>query len=127
MSAYAVSQKLVIYGRMTSMNDYIDATRYSKYSGARIKKDETERVAWECKIQKIPHYTIPISLSITIQFENKRSDQDGALLWVKFLQDGMVMAGVIKNDTPRYVTISHIGFSYGKETKTIVEIYPLLT
>lgn len=98
--------KLIIKGEMTSLNDYIVADRATKYSGARIKKEETERVAWECKAQRLGVAKGKVTAHYKIFTKDNRKDEDNLLFYIKYINDGLVMAGVLKNDSPKYL---HIG------------------
>jgi Holliday junction resolvase RusA-like endonuclease len=97
---------ITISGELCDFNKYNNACRYNRFAGAKIKKEETERVAWECKRQKIE----PITSSVFIEFywysKNERKDLDNICFAKKFILDGLVMGGIIKNDSRKFV----IGF-----------------
>lgn len=66
---------------------------YGAYS--KLKKDNTDKVAWLAK--KLPKMDY-IDLDITWYCKNKRKDKDNIAAGIKFILDGLVKAGVIKND-----------------------------
>jgi len=80
----------------------IDAARGNKYEAARQKKESTELVMWSAKQQRLPQMNY-IDLTITWYEKNKKRDKDNIQAGVKFILDGLVSAGVIPNDTWRYV------------------------
>ena len=90
--------KIVIPGEMPGMNEIIDAAkmerkRYHPYND--MKRENTNLVTWFCK--KIPKKK-RIFLDITWIAKDKRRDPDNIAAAVKFIWDGLVEAGVIKND-----------------------------
>lgn len=90
--------KIVIPGEMPGMNEIIDAAKkgrkgYQPY--AIMKRENTQLVTWISK--KIPKKK-RIFLDITWIAKDKRRDPDNIAAAVKFIWDGLVEAGVIKND-----------------------------
>ena len=88
---------LVIPGTLPGLNDMIDAARTSKYTSARQKKDNTELVAWCAKKAKIPTLA-KIGLIITWYEPNMKRDPDNVQAGVKYIWDGLVVAGALIND-----------------------------
>lgn len=84
---------------LTSLNKYINAERTNRFMAAKIKKQETELVAWECRRQKAPRLTKIKSLLFIWKTKDRRQDKDNISFSKKFVLDGMVLAGVIPNDT----------------------------
>lgn len=87
---------IVIPGELPDLNTIIDESKkhWAKYSG--IKKEYTEMVAWIAKGNKRKFKKI--DLDITWICKNKQKDKDNIAVGVKFILDGLVMAGTIKND-----------------------------
>ena len=75
-------------------NEYINTERANRYAAAKIKADEKEYIGWTVKEKYTGEY--PITLTIRPHYQNKRRDLDNFRL--KGLIDGLVAAGVIKND-----------------------------
>ena len=116
--------KLVIDGTLTDLNSFIKAERTNKFMAAKIKKQETERVYWECKKQAMLKARMPIS-GVLIDWYTKdaRIDADNLFFAVKFLMDGMVLAKVIPDDTRKYITaITHRAYVDKKNPRIEVEI-----
>lgn len=87
--------KFTIPGELTDLNTYINTERSNKFAGAKLKKDETQQVAWwayDLKPMK------NINLVINWYCKNKKKDKDNISFGIKFILDGLVKAGVIKND-----------------------------
>lgn len=87
----------VIPGQLPGLNEIIDADRSNKYSGAKMKKKHTENIAWIIKASKIPKHD-RIGLRIAFYEPSKRRDKDNIMAGQKFIWDGLVLAGIIKND-----------------------------
>lgn len=87
--------KLIIPGELPNLNEIIDESKkhWTKYRN--MKATETEKVAWLAK--KIPEMQ-RINLTITWYCKNKRQDKDNIMAGTKFILDGLVTAGKIKND-----------------------------
>lgn len=96
------NMKLIIPGEMTNLNKYVNAERTNKFMAAKIKKDETERVYWECKKQGNLKARMPIS-EVLIDWYTKDARTDCDNLMIKAIFDGMVMAKVIPDDSRKYI------------------------
>lgn len=77
-----------------SWNEYIKAERGNLYHANNIKQQEKQYIMWTVKDKYEGKY--PITLTVRPHFQNKRKDLDNFRL--KGLLDGLVSAGVIKND-----------------------------
>lgn len=90
--------KIVIPGTMPGFNEIVEVSKqgrgkYQPYND--MKRENTESVAWLSK--KVPKKK-KIFLDITWIEKDKRRDPDNIASAVKFIWDGLVEAGVIKND-----------------------------
>ena len=93
-----MSIKIVVPGEMPGFNEIVKAAKqgrgkYQPYND--MKKEYTDTVTWLSK--KIPSKD-KIFLDITWIEKDKRRDPDNIASAVKFIWDGLVGAGVIKND-----------------------------
>lgn len=93
---------ITLKGEFTDLNTYIGADRSSRYAGGAIKKAETERVWAETRkfkglINEIVH------LRFDWYIKNAKKDPDNISFAKKFILDGLVMAGVLPNDTFKYI------------------------
>lgn len=111
--------KIEITSQLPTLNTYINAERTYRYIAAKLKKEATEAVAWECKslssITKLADYTF------TWYVKDKRTDPDNRAFSCKFIFDGLMMAGKLPNDSMRYVRNINHRFVVG-EPKVIVDI-----
>jgi len=87
--------KIVIPGEMPGMNEIIKAAKSHYHAYNKIKRENTNLVAWSAK--KIPPKS-RVYLRITWYAKNMRRDPDNIASAVKFIWDGLVEAKVIGND-----------------------------
>ena len=92
--------KLIIKGRLPSLNEFILADRTSKYESNNMKKQAQELIIWQIKQQLSG---MKIENSVFIQFrwfvKNKKTDPDNiSSLGRKFILDSLVKCGVLRND-----------------------------
>lgn len=72
--------------------------------GAKLKHDMTDMVAWQ--LTGKPTITAPCNLQFH-WFYSSRADFDNIAFAKKYVQDGMVKAGILVDDNQKYV----LGFS----------------
>ena len=87
-----------IPGELTTLNEFISATNRNRHAGAEIKRNETRRVTLAAReIPEVSNY--PIDLYLTWYRSNRKSDPDNVAFAIKFVLDGLQIAGVLKQDT----------------------------
>jgi Holliday junction resolvase RusA-like endonuclease len=86
-----------IPGEFTQLNDYIDSERGNKYGAAGIKSAETLRAYAACDGLPTPS-SYPVAVTLTWFREDRRTDPDNIAFAVKFVLDGLVQAGVLRDD-----------------------------
>jgi Holliday junction resolvase RusA-like endonuclease len=91
---------LKIPGRLPGLNEIIDAAKSHFGEYASMKETYTNMVGWLAK--KLPTYE-KVALIITWYEPDQRRDPDNIMAGQKFILDGLVAAGVIQNDSQRYV------------------------
>lgn len=91
---------LTIPGELVDLNTYIRAERSNRYAGAKIKKKMTDYITLLAKRLKIENRPLRAPVLITYHWycKDKRRDKDNIAFAKKFIQDGLVNAGVLKND-----------------------------
>lgn len=105
---------IVIKGQLTDLNTFIETERKNRYEGARMKKENTEYVMWQTKgLEKINHY--PLHIHITWYTRNLKIDPDNIAFAKKFILDGLVKNGIIKDDSRKFIS----GFSDAYEVDSI--------
>ncbi len=88
-------EKIIIPGEMPGMNEIVEAAKIHHMRYAQMKRKNTELVGWVAK--RIPKKK-KVFLDITWYCKNRMRDPDNIAAAVKFIWDGLVIAGVIKND-----------------------------
>ena len=103
-----MKQTLTISGRFDALNEMLAAARArrgkrgSAYS--LMKKKWTDVVIAECSIQKITPMKGRFRISITVYEPDKRRDPDNIAAGAfKFILDGLVKAGIIIDDSQKYL------------------------
>ncbi len=92
--------KLTIPARLPGLNEYIEAERIHRQRAAKMKREYTELVAYCARSQlRGYHPTRPVVMNYRWIEANKKRDKDNVSSFGrKVIQDGLVQAGVLKND-----------------------------
>lgn len=91
--------KLIIPGVLPGLNEYINAERRNKYQAAQIKKQIEHLIISLCRTQlKGVKISNPVKIYYSWIEPNRKRDKDNIAFAKKFIQDGLVKAGVLKND-----------------------------
>lgn len=96
--------RYVIKGKFATLNEHDGANRSNRFLGAKLKHEMTEMVAWQLKGK--PPITSPCTLHFTWHYSS-RADFDNIAFAKKYVQDGMVKAGILADDNQKHV----LGFS----------------
>jgi len=97
---------IIIPGEFTTLNQYIDKERGNRFAAAKIKKDETERAMYAmrgCEAARI----YPVRIMFSWYTADLRTDTDNISFAQKFILDAMVKAGILENDSRRFVIGDH--------------------
>jgi Holliday junction resolvase RusA-like endonuclease len=92
--------KFDIEGRLPGLNEIIEAAKSHYGAYAKMKQTYTDMVAWLAK--KLPRFE-KVALVITWYEPDLRRDLDNIMAGQKFILDGMVQAGVIPDDSQKYI------------------------
>lgn len=117
--------RLTYKGKLPSLNELIKAGRTNRYVGAKVKKEFTQDLAWIFKAQaRGKRYSEKVVISIHCYEGNLRRDDDNVLSGAcKVILDALQVAGIIPNDSPRYVHLRPERFqSEDKSYYTVVAI-----
>lgn len=115
-------------GPLAGLNEIIDAAKSGHGKGnayARLKKAETEKVAWCARAARLP--TLTGARFRFLWWEAKRNrDKDNVAAGRKFILDGLVEAGVLPNDGWQEVQDWEDAFGFGPGGKpgVYVTIWP---
>jgi len=94
--------------KFPNLNDYVNRERANRFAGAKMKKDWTRLVESASILalelgQKYDGF-YPATIHFIIHEPNKRRDVDNVSAFVgKVSLDGMVKAGVLPDDSQKYV------------------------
>lgn len=99
-------QILIIKGRLPGRNEAEKAARTCWAVGANLKKENTERVYWECRAQHIEPINGIAHITVTFFEKDYRRDADNIYAGLKYILDGLVNAGIIADDSRKYVNLS---------------------
>jgi Holliday junction resolvase RusA-like endonuclease len=96
-------QRLIIRAKMPNLNDVIAASKrhWSYYS--KEKKRWTEIVAQEAQAQGLYKMRLPVWVRTTYYLRTRRSDPDNVRVAIKYILDGLVQAGVLEDDSQRWI------------------------
>mgnify|MGYP001244528625 CR=1 FL=1 len=109
--------KFTIPGELPSLNEIIKASKSHPMAYANMKKDYTALVMIHA--QKLSKVVEKANFEITWYCKNKRKDKDNIMVGQKFIFDGLIKAGVLKNDGWNEVgNISHF-FRIDKENPRV--------
>lgn len=95
-------QKLWLPFRFPSLNEYINADRSGKYAGATMKKKWTNNVKLLAQTSLEPQRG-PVAVSMAFSEPNARRDPDAHCFALKAAADGLVAAGILPDDSPKYI------------------------
>lgn len=94
-----MTKKLVITGKLPSLNEYSNAERRHRQGGARMKKQVESEIGWQIKKQlRGVKYSKPVYIAYKWIEPNRYRDKDNIAFAKKFIQDALVRNGVLKND-----------------------------
>jgi Holliday junction resolvase RusA-like endonuclease len=101
---------------LPGLNEYIKFERANKFKAIKLKKQYTDICGLfskkiKSKIKKDTNYSLIINWTV----KNNKKDPDNIYFAVKFILDGMVKAGVLQNDTRRFIGSIHHNISTGEK------------
>ena len=117
-----IKMRLILLGKLPSLNEHDKANRANRYVGASMKKTYTDGVFWDCRAQKLEAILRPVAIVCTWYRTNKRSDPDNICFAKKYILDGLVKAGILMDDGWDEIKRFEDHFRIGKEDKVIVEL-----
>lgn len=114
-------QSFAVEGRFPSLNEFY---RMSPNQQWRIKDECDGRVEAAAKAAGLRPFTRPVRYRVTWVEPNRRRDLDNVAFGKKFVQDGLVKAGILHNDTHHEVRGFADEFAYDpKDPRIEVEIW----
>ena len=99
-----LSHTLIINGTLPGLNEYVNAERSNRYKAAAMKH-QVESVVIACakKYLRGVKYERPVVMEYRWYEPNKRRDKDNVVFAKKFIQDGLVKAGVLHGDGWKWI------------------------
>lgn len=97
---------IVVEGELCDLNTYIRAERTHGYGVAmssKIKRNETARVYYSAMASGVKKIDKPIKILMRWYTVNLKKDPDNVAFAKKFINDGLVLAGIIPNDTREWI------------------------
>ena len=94
------SKKLIIYGRLPGLNEYIDAERQHRQKAAKLKREAESLVLWSAKAcLRGWRASGPVVMRYTWYEPDRRRDKDNVSGYGrKVIQDALVKGGYLRND-----------------------------
>lgn len=96
--------RIVINGTLPGLNEYTRANRTNPYAGAKMKREAEDVVRFhliqQARGKKI---TSPVRLYFTWYEPTRRRDPDNVASAKKYILDAFVRAGLLPNDTQRWI------------------------
>lgn len=110
-----------VEGRFVSLNEFY---RMGKWEQASVKREHDERVAAAAKAAGLRPFKGRVRYAVTWYEANRRRDLDNVAFGKKFIQDGLVKAGVLHNDTHHEIAGFEDSFAYdARNPRIVVEIW----
>lgn len=102
-----ITQTLIISGRLPSRNEAEKAARSHWSKGAKMKAEYTELIHWNVISARIKPVIGKADITVAFYEANARRDADNVIGGgLKYIFDGIVAAGIIKDDSPKYVDLT---------------------
>lgn len=95
--------KFVIEGKLAGMNDIISLARTHWSKSNDLKHEETERCAWAIRMARIDPILEPVLIHFDWYEPNAKRDVGNIRAGEKFISDALVMVGVLKDDSQKWV------------------------
>lgn len=116
-------QAFAVPGRLPGLNEYTSACRTNAHAGAKMKRAAQDSVLWAIRAARIEPMAGKVDVHVTWVEKNMRRDKDNIRHGIKYILDGLVEAGIIKDDSWTY--IGELSDSYlvnKREPRVIVEL-----
>lgn len=110
-----------IAGEFPSLNEYIAAERGHRQAAAQMKRDFTSVAQYAVTGEEPVDLRPPMSVTFVWYRKNALTDLDNVSFGQKFVLDGMVKAGIIRDDNMNMITkLTHECMVRPQETGVLV-------
>lgn len=114
-------QAFTIEGRFVGLNEFYRMDRWEQHEA---KREHDGRVAAAAKAAGLRPFKGRVRYAVTWYEANRRRDLDNVAFGKKFIQDGLVKAGVLHNDTHHEIAGFEDSFAYdARNPRIVVEIW----
>ena len=120
--------EITIPGELPDLNEIIKASKSHFGAYSKMKSINTEEVAWGCLGYPKRQLKMPVDVTCKWVTKNLKKDPDNVSAGVKFILDGLVLAGILHDDRRKQVnSIIHkfgVDKHYPRVEITITEVEP---
>lgn len=114
-------QEFTIPGRLPGANEYQGAARKNRYIASNMKRESTDAA------KAAARHLVPVSGPVNVRFTwiepNMRRDKDNIRFGAKFILDGLVEAGILKDDGWTYINeLSDRFYVNKRDPRVVVQI-----
>lgn len=95
--------KCIYNGRLPSLNEYISKLNGNRYMANCFKQAVERELGWSIKEAKMKPIDKPCIVYVVYHEPDRRRDVDNIYSANKFILDALRKAGIIKNDSQKYV------------------------
>ena len=117
-------RSIKITAKIPTLNEVINIERRNRFAAAKLKATTEQNIIKSLLLAvrtSIPEAAYPIHTSYKWYRKDKRTDPSNVAFGIKYIEDALQTAGMIRNDGPKQIErISH-HFKYGEE-KNWVEL-----
>lgn len=110
-------QTFTVYGAFCSLNDYLGMSWQGRY---KAKDHYDDMVCAAAKVARIRPVRGRIKYHVHWVEKNHRRDLDNVAFGKKFIQDGLIKAGILSNDTHHEISGFSDSFSYDSKHPRII-------
>lgn len=110
--------KIVLPFRLPGLNEYTAACRGNRYAAAKMKKDTQAMILW-C-VGNVPPVTSPVYMRIEWMERTGRRDLDNVSFAKKFILDALVEAGILPDDSRKWLRGFSETFPVGQEDRITI-------
>lgn len=111
--------KLIIMGTLPGRNEAENAARTHWSKGRDFKRTWTDYVAYQVIGQYAEPFKGLAKARVTFFEANCKRDQDNVISGLKYICDGLVAAGIVHNDSPRYLRFESVRVEYDRDNPRI--------
>lgn len=117
-----MDNKCVFKGRLPSLNEYIKVLNSNRYQANNFKQAIENELVWTIESSKMRPVDKPCIVYVIFHEKDRRRDIDNIYSANKYILDSLRKAGIIKNDSQKYVKDVKDSFVADRENFVEIEI-----